>query len=68
MEKKKQWKLTIGLNYLVLAMAILLLGFSIYDYSLTQQFDWLYVFLGIAMIFNSVFGILNAKRQMQKEE
>lgn len=68
MEKKKQWKLTIVLNYLVLAMAILLLGISIYDYSLTQQTNWLYVGLGIVMIFNSVFSILNAKRQIQKEE
>lgn len=68
MEKKKQWKFTIVLNYLVLAMAILLLGISIYDYRLTQQTNWLYVGLGIVMIFNSVFSILNAKRQIQKEE
>lgn len=68
MEKKRQWKLNIVLNYLVLAMAILILGINIYDYSLTQQVNWMYVGLGIVMIFNSVFGILNSKRQMQKEE
>lgn len=68
MEKKKQRKLTIVLNYLVLAMAILILGINIYDYSLTQQVNWMYVGLGVVMIFNSVFGILNAKRQMQKEK
>ena len=68
MEKKKAWKLNIVLNYFVLALAILILGINIYDYSLTQHVNWLYVGLGIVMIFNSVFGILNAKREISKEE
>ncbi len=68
MEKRKVWKLNVVLNYLVLALAILILGINIYDYSLTQHVNWLYVGLGIVMIFNSVFGILNAKREISKEE
>ena len=68
MEKRKVWKLNVVLNYLVLVLAILILGINIYDYSLTQHVNWLYVGLGIVMIFNSVFGILNAKREISKEE
>ena len=68
MEKRKVWKLNIVLNYFVLVMALVVLGISVYDYKLTQQIDWLYVGLGIAMIFSAVFGVLNAKREMRKEE
>ena len=68
MEKKKVWNLNIVLNYFVLVMALVVLGISVYDYKLTQQIDWLYVGLGIAMIFSAVFGVLNAKREMRKEE
>ena len=67
MEKKKVWKLNIALNYFVLVMALVVLGISIYDYKLTQQIDWLYVGLGVVMIFNSVFSILNAKRKLKEE-
>ena len=67
MEKKKVWKLNIVLNYFVLVMALVVLGISIYDYKLTQQIDWLYVGLGVVMIFNSVFSILNAKRKLKEE-
>ena len=62
------WKLNIVLNYFVLVMALVVLGISVYDYKLTQQIDWLYVGLGIAMIFSAIFGVLNAKREMRKEE
>ena len=68
MEKRKTWKLNIVLNYLVLVMALVVLGISIYDYSLTQQIDWLYVGLGVVMIFNSIFGVLNAKRKFKEEK
>ena len=68
MEKRKVWKLNIVLNYFVLVMALVVLGISVYDYKLTQQIDWLYVGLGIAMIFSAIFGVLNAKREMRKEE
>ncbi|MBR5137912.1 MAG: hypothetical protein IKV12_00010 [Alistipes sp.] len=68
MEKRKTWKLNIVLNYLVLVMALVVLGISIYDYSLTQQIDWLYVGLGVVMIFNSIFGVLNAKRKLKEEK
>ena len=61
------WKLNIALNYFVLVMALVVLGISIYDYKLTQQIDWLYVGLGVVMIFNSVFSILNAKRKLKEE-
>ena len=61
------WKLNIVLNYFVLVMALVVLGISIYDYKLTQQIDWLYVGLGVVMIFNSVFSILNAKRKLKEE-
>ena len=67
MEKKKVWKLNIALNYFVLVMALVVLGISIYDYKLTQPIDWLYVGLGVVMIFNSVFSILNAKRKLKEE-
>ena len=67
MEKRKVWKLNIVLNYFVLVMALVVLGISIYDYKLTQQIDWLYVGLGVVMIFNSVFSILNAKRKLKEE-
>ena len=67
MEKKKVWNLNIVLNYFVLVMALVVLGISIYDYKLTQQIDWLYVGLGVVMIFNSVFSILNAKRKLKEE-
>ena len=67
MEKRKAWKLNIVLNYFVLAMALVVLGISIYDYTLTQQVDWFYVGLGVVMIFNSVFSILNAKRKLKEE-
>ena len=67
MEKKKVWKLNIVLNYFVLVMALVVLGISIYDYKLTQPIDWLYVGLGVVMIFNSVFSILNAKRKLKEE-
>ena len=62
------WKLNIVLNYFILVMALVVLGISVYDYKLTQQIDWLYVGLGIAMIFSAIFGVLNAKREMRKEE
>ena len=62
------WKLNIVLNYFVLVMALVVLGISVYDYKLTQQIDWLYVGLGIAMIFSAIFGVLNAKREMRKDE
>ena len=68
MEKRKVWKLNIVLSYFVLVMALVVLGISVYDYKLTQQIDWLYVGLGIAMIFSAIFGVLNAKREMRKEE
>ena len=68
MEKRKTWKLNIVLNYLVLVMALVVLGISIYDYSLTQRIDWLYVGLGVVMIFNSIFGVLNAKRKLKEEK
>ena len=68
MEKRKAWKLNIVLNYFVLAMALVILGISIYDYTLTQQVDWFYVGLGVVMIFNSVFSVLNAKRKLHEEE
>ena len=32
MEKKKVWKLNIALNYLVLILAIIIVGFNLYDY------------------------------------
>ena len=68
MEKRKAWKLNIVLNYFVLAMALVVLGISIYDYTLTQQVDWFYVGLGVVMIFNSVFSVFNAKRKLHEEE
>ena len=62
------WKLNIVLNYFVLVMALVVLGISIYDYTLTQQVDWFYVGLGVVMIFNSVFSVFNAKRKLHEEE
>ena len=68
MDKGKAWRTNIVLHYIVLVMAVVILGINIYDYSLTQQIDWLHRCLGIVMIFSAVFNILNAKREIKKEE
>ncbi len=68
MEKKKVWKLNIVLNYLVLVLAIIIVGFSIYDFIHIRQIDWFYACLGVVMIFSSILGIKNAKREIEKEE
>ena len=52
----------------LVTLALVLLGIYIYDYCTTKQVNWFYVGLGIAMIFNSVFGIRTAKREICKEE
>ena len=68
MERNKQWKITLWMQYLVLVLAIVLLSIYICDYCTTKQVNWFYVGLGIAMIFNSVFSIRTAKREIRKEE
>ena len=68
MDKGKAWRTNIVLHYIVLVMAVVILGINIYNYSLTQQIDWLHICLGIVMIFSAVFNILNAKREIKKEE
>ena len=68
MEKKKVWKLNIVLNYLVLVLAIIVVGFSLYDFIQIRQIDWFYACLGVVMIFSSIFGIKNAKQEIIKEE
>ena len=37
MEKKKVWKLNIALNYLVLILAIIIVGFNLYDLSTIER-------------------------------
>ena len=68
MEKKKEWKLNIVLNYLVLVLAIIVVGFNLYDYINYREIDWFYACLGVVMIFSSIFGIKNAKQEIIKEE
>lgn len=68
MEKKKVWKLNIVLNYLVLVLAIIVVGFNLYDYINYREIDWFYACLGVVMIFSSIFGIKNAKQEIIKEE
>ena len=68
MEKKKEWKLNIVLNYLVLVLAIIIVGFNLYDYINYREIDWFYACLGVVMIFSSISGIKNAKREIEKEE
>ena len=68
MEKKKVWKLNIVLNYLVLVLAIIIVGFNLYDYINYREIDWFYACLGVVMIFSSISGIKNAKREIEKEE
>lgn len=68
MEKKKVWKLNIVLNYLVLVLAIIIVGFSLYDYINYREIDWFYACLGVVMIFSSILGIKNAKQEISKEE
>lgn len=68
MEKKKVWKLNIVLNYLVLVLAIIIVGFNLYDYINYREIDWFYACLGVVMIFSSISGIKNAKREINKEE
>ena len=68
MEKRKVWKLNVVLNYLVLVLAIIVVGFNLYDFITIRQIDWFNVCLAIVMIFSSTFGILNAKREIDKEE
>ena len=68
MEKKKVWKLNIVLNYLVLVLAIIVVGFKLYDYINYREIDWFYACLGVVMIFSSIFGIKNAKQEISKEE
>ena len=63
MEKKKVWK-----NYLVLILAIIIVGFNLYDYINYREVDWFYACLGVVMIFSSIFGIKNAKREISKEK
>ena len=68
MEKRKVWKLNVVLNYLVLVLAIIVVGFNLYDFITIRQIDWFYTCLAIVMIFSSTFGILNAKREISKDE
>ena len=68
MEKRKVWKLNIVLNYFVLVLAIIVVGFNLYDFITIRQIDWFNACLAIVMIFSSTFGILNAKREISKEE
>ena len=68
MDKKKAWKLNIALNYLVLVLAIIVVGFSLYDYINYREIDWFYACLGVVMIFSSIFGVRNAKREISKEK
>ena len=68
MEKKKVWKLNVALNYLVLVLAIIVVGFNLYDFIQIRQIDWFYACLGVVMIFSSIFGIKNAKQEISKEE
>ena len=68
MEKKKVWKLNIVLNYLVLVLAIIVVGFNLYDYINYREIDWFYACLGVVMIFSSIFGIKNAKQEIIKDE
>ena len=63
MEKKKVWK-----NYLVLILAIIIVGFNLYDYINYREVDWFYACLGVVMIFSSIFGVRNAKREISKEK
>ena len=66
-KKKKVWKLNIVLNYLVLVLAIIVVGFNLYDYINYREIDWFYACLGVVMIFSSIFGIKNAKQEIEKE-
>ena len=68
MEKKKEWNLNIVLNYLELLLAIIIVGFNLYDYINYREIDWFYACLGVVMIFSSILGIKNAKREIEKEE
>jgi hypothetical protein len=68
MEKKKVWKLNIALNYLVLVLAIIVVGFNLYDYINYREIDWFYACLGVVMIFSSILGIKNAKQEFSKEK
>ena len=68
MEKKKEWKLNIALNYFVLILAIIIVGFNLYDYINYREIDWFYACLGVVMIFSSILGIKNAKREIEKEK
>lgn len=68
MEKKKVWKLNIALNYLVLILAIIIVGFNLYDYINYREIDWFYASLGVVMIFSSIFSIRNVKREISKEK
>ena len=63
MEKKKVWK-----HYLVLVLAIIVVGFNLYDYINYREIDWFYACLGVVMIFSSIFSIRNAKREISKEK
>ena len=62
------WKLNVALNYLVLVLAIIVVGFNLYDFIQIRQIDWFYACLGVVMIFSSIFGIKNAKQEISKEE
>ena len=68
MEKKKVWKLNVVLHALVLVLAIIVVGFNIYDFIHIRQIDWFNACLAIVMIFSSVLGIKTARRELRKEK
>ena len=49
-------------------LAIIIVGFNLYDYINYREIDWFYACLGVVMIFSSIFSIRNAKREISKEK
>ena len=45
MEKKKVWK-----DYLVLILAIIIVGFNLYDYINYREIEWFYACLAIRSV------------------
>ena len=50
MEKRKVWKLNLVLNYIVLALAVIVVGFNFYDYISIRQIDWFNTCLAIFLV------------------
>ena len=66
MDRKRILQVNMVIQPIVLVLALVVVGINIYEYFTQGEVHWVYIILGVMMIFNSTTFFLTSRRELKK--